>query len=228
MTVVREFGEGPLARATALIYSLVVVNLLVLLTALPGLVPLVLLAPDASNAPLVALFAIPLGPALSAALFALHQHRGDLADLRPLGRFRRGYRLNAVGALQIWIPYLTGMTVIAVSLAHPESAGVPGWWATLLVVIALVASLWVVNALVITSLYAFRARDVARLAGYFLGRTKRVALGNAGLLVIAAGITYFTSEAVLALFGSVLAYGVLVTSRPMIASVRKDFTAPDE
>jgi uncharacterized membrane protein YesL len=225
MTVVREFGEGPLARMTALVYSLVVVNLLVLLTALPGLVPLVLLAPDASNAPLVALFAIPLGPALSAALFALHQHRGDLADLRPFGRFWRGYRLNAVGALQIWIPYLVGMTVIAVNLAHPESAGVPGWWATLLVVIALVASLWVVNALVITSLYAFRTRDVARLAGYFLGRTKSVAIGNAGLLVIAAGITYFTSEAVLALFGSVLAYGVLVTSRPMIAVVRTEFTA---
>jgi hypothetical protein len=65
---------------------------------------------------------------------------------------------------------------------------------------------------------------VARLAGYFLGRTKRVALGNAGLLVIAAGITYFTSEAVLALLGSVLAAAVLVTCRPMIAVVRAEFT----
>jgi hypothetical protein len=222
---VRDFGEGPLARVTALIYSLLVVDLLLLFSALPGLVPLVLLAPDASNAPLVALFAIPLGPALSAALFALHQHRGDLADLRPFGRFWRGYRLNAVGALRVWIPYLVGMTVIAVNLAHPESAGVPGWWAVLLVVIAVVASLWVLNALAITSLFAFRARDVARLAGYFLGRTKRVVLGNAGLLVVAAGITYFTSEAVLALLGSVLAAGVLVTCRPMIALVRAEFTA---
>src|SRR6185312_12371793 len=168
----------------------------------------------------VALFAIPLGPALSAALFALHQHRGDLTDLRPFGRFWRGYRLNAVGVLQIWIPYLVGMAVIAVNLAHPESAGVPGWWAVVLVLIALVASLWVANALVITSLYAFRARDVARLAVYFLGRTKGVTLGNAGLLVIAAGITYATSEAILALLGSVLAYGVLVTCRPMTAAVR--------
>jgi hypothetical protein len=225
MTDVREFGEGPLARVTALVYSLVVVNLLVLLTALPGLVPLVLLAPDASNAPLVALFAVPLGPALSAGLFALHQHRGDLADLRPFNRFWRGYRLNAVGALQVWIPYLIGMAVIAVNLAHPESAGVPGWWAVLLVLIALVASLWVVNALVITSLYAFRVRDVARLAAYFLARTKGVTLGTAGILVIAAGITYFTSEAVLALFGSVLADGLLVTSRPLIAVVRTEFTA---
>jgi hypothetical protein len=221
----RQFGEGPLARVTALIYSLLVVELLLLLTVLPGLVPTVLLAPDASNAPLVALFAIPLGPALSAALFALHQHRGDLTDLRPFGRFWRGYRLNAVGVLQIWIPYLVGMAVIAVNLAHPESAGVPGWWAVVLVLIALVASLWVANALVITSLYAFRARDVARLAVYFLGRTKGVTLGNAGLLVIAAGITYATSEAILALLGSVLAFGLLVTCRPMTAVVRTEFTA---
>jgi hypothetical protein len=225
MIDVREFGEGPLARVTALIYSLLVVELLLLLTTLPGLLPLVLLAPDASNAPLVALFAIPFGPAVSAAVFALHHHRGDLTDLRPFGRFWRGYRLNAAGVLRIWIPYLIGMTVIAVNLAHPESAGVPGWWAVALVLIALVANLWVMNALVITSLYAFRARDVARLAGYFLARTKGVALGNAGLLAIATGITYVTSEAVVALLGSVLAFGLLVTDRPLIAVVRTEFTA---
>ena len=66
------FGEGPLSRAAALVYTLIVVELLLLATTLPGLVPLVLLARDVSNAPLAALCLLPLGPALSAALYALH------------------------------------------------------------------------------------------------------------------------------------------------------------
>ena len=61
----REFGEGPLARVAALVYSLLAIELLLLLTTLPGLIPLVLLDRDASNAPLAVACTIPLGPALS-------------------------------------------------------------------------------------------------------------------------------------------------------------------
>ena len=89
----REFGEGPLARVAALVYSLLTIESLLLLTTLPGLIPLVLLDRDASNAPLAVACAIPLGPALSAALFALRQHKPDLTDLKPAAQFWRGYRL---------------------------------------------------------------------------------------------------------------------------------------
>ena len=40
----------------------------------------------------------------------------------------------------------------------------------------------------------------------------------------AAGITAFTSEAVLALLGSVLAALLLRTCRPMIAEIQREFT----
>ncbi|MEO3747677.1 DUF624 domain-containing protein [Plantactinospora sp. B5E13] len=221
----RQFGTGPLSRAAALVYCLLVVELLILLTAVPGLVPLVLLDRHASNLPLVAACVLPVGPAVSAALYAVHRHRPDLADLRPAAAFWRGYRANLGPVLRLWVPALLWLTILAVNLAHLDAAGVPGWWRVPLVVIAALSTLWLVNALVITSLFSFRARDVARLAGYFLGRTPGVTLGNAGVLLAAAAITLFSSEAVLVLLGSVLVLALLGTARPMIDKVREEFTA---
>jgi hypothetical protein len=221
----RQFGEGPLSRAAALVYSLLVIELLFLLTIAPGLVLLLLLDRDASNLPLVALCALPIGPALSAALFALHHRRADLTDLKPAAAFWRGYRLNLTGVLLVWVPWLAWLTILAVNLAYFGAAGVPGWWAGLLVVLAVAVTLWGMNALVITSLFTFRVTDIARLSLYFLGRTPGSTLGNVCLLVVAVGVTVLFSEAVAALLGSLLALMLLRNCRPMIVKIQTEFTA---
>ena len=221
----QRFGEGPLSRAAALVYTLLAVGALLVVAALPGLIPLLLLARDASNVPLAALCAVPFAPALSAAVYALRRGRLDLTELRPAAAFFRGYRLNLGGVLRLWLPALAWLTVIGVSLANFSSAGVPGWWAVLLVVVAVVTLLWFANALVITSLYTFRTVDVARLAAYFLVGNRRGTFGNAALLVLAAAVTYFASEAVLALLGALLALALLGNSQPMIKEIQEKFVA---
>ncbi|GLX10096.1 hypothetical protein [Microbispora sp. NBRC 16548] len=223
-TTIRRFGQGPLSRASALVYTLLVVELLVLVTTVPGLIGLVLLDRDAANVPLAAACALPAGPALSAALYALHHRRLDLTDLHPATVFWRGYRMNVRGVVKLWIPLLAWLTVLGSTLANFGAAGVPGWWAILLVLIALAAALWGANALVITSLFAFRARDVARLAAYFLFSSPRVALADACLFVVAAGVTLVASEAALTLLASVFAAALLLNSRPLIAQVTEKFT----
>ncbi|MGH3262585.1 MAG: hypothetical protein ACRDNS_11360 [Trebonia sp.] len=220
-----DFGTGPLSRAAALVYTLLVTEGLFLVTALPGLVPLLLLDRDASNLPLDALCLLPAGPAASAALFALHRRQSDAADLHPAATFWRGYRLNAAAALRVFVPWLVIATMVAMTLAHRRADGVPGWWLVLLVVIAIAATLWLVNALVITSLFAFRTVDIARLAAYFLGRTPLVTLGNVGILLGAALITAYGTEALAALLVSVLGLLLLNSSRAMTERVRKEFTA---
>ena len=87
------------------------------------------------------------------------------------------------------MPLLLWLVVITLNLANLDAAGVPGWWAGLLVAIGAAASLWGVNALVISSLFVFRVRDIARLAAYFLLRTPSVTVGNALLLLAAAAVT---------------------------------------
>ncbi|HEY0001033.1 MAG TPA: hypothetical protein VGB74_11305 [Actinoplanes sp.] len=212
----RRFGTGPLARVAAAAHTLLVVQVLVLLSGAAGLVPLVLLDRDASNIPLATACAVPVGPALSAALYALRWRSSDLADLAPARAFLRGYRLNVVGVLKLWVPWLVWIAVLGINLVH-------GWWRLPVAAVALVAGLWQANALVIASLFAFRTRDTARLAAYFLVRTPRVTLGTAGLAAVAAGVVFFWSEAVLALVAVVFAGALLHTARPMRAEIEERF-----
>lgn len=174
---------------------------------------------------MLALGLVPAGPALAAALYALHHARLDLADLHPAAAFRRGYRLNALGALRIWLPWSAAQTVIAINLANPGTAGVPGWWAWLLALVAFGLTVWMALALVITSLYAFRTRDVARLAAYFAGRRPGVTLAVGCLLVAAAGLAALSSEAALALAGSGFAGALLIATRPLRIQLEQEFLA---
>jgi hypothetical protein len=212
----RRFGSGPLARVASLVHTLLVVGVLMLLTGAPGIVVLVLLDRDAGNLPPAAACAVPVGPALSAALYALRWRSDDLTDLQPARAFRRGYRMNVAGVLKLWVPWLAWEAVLGLDLAS-------GRWTAAVAVIAVVAALWQANALVIASLFAFRTRDTARLAAYFLLRTPQVTLGNAGLAALAAGVVLLWSEAVLALVAVVFAAALLRTARPLRAAVEERF-----
>jgi hypothetical protein len=220
----RAFGEGPLSRATALVHTLLTVEALLLATASPGLAGLLLLGADPANLPPAAVCLLPLGPALSAALYALRHRSGNLADLHPARAYGRGLRLNALAALKIWAPLLAWLTLIAFSLVHFAAAGLPGWWAVLLAAVGAVSLLWGVHALVLTSLFSFRGVDTCRLAAYFLLRHWRVTLGAASLIVLAAGLTLLVTEALPFLLASLLLLSLLHTSRPVIAETEENFT----
>ncbi|MCD7442976.1 hypothetical protein K4B79_32745 [Streptomyces lincolnensis] len=220
-----DFGTGVLSRAAAVVHTLVTVEALLLLAASPGLAALLLLGPDPANLPLAAVCLLPLGPALSAAVYALHHRSHDLTDLHPARTYARGWRLNALPALQLWTPLLAWLTVIAFTLTHFSATGLPGWWAVLLAVIGAVSLLWGAHALVLTSLFTFRARDTARLAGYFLLRHGRATLGAASLLVLTAALTALLTEALPALLAAPLLLSLLHSGRPVIAETEEDFTA---
>ncbi|MGX1559983.1 hypothetical protein [Streptomyces sp. NPDC055506] len=227
MSTVRtsDFGTGALSRVSALIHTVLTVEALLLLTASPGLAGLLLLGPDPAGLPLAALCLLPLGPALSAALYALHHRSRDLTELRPARAFLRGWRLNAVPALKLWTPLLAWLTVITFTLTHFSATGLPGWWALLLAAIGALALLWGAHALVLTSLFAFRARDTARLAGYFLFRHGRATLAAASLLILTAALTALLTEALPALLAAPLLLSLLHGSRTVITETQEEFTA---
>ncbi|MFF3333500.1 hypothetical protein ACFYWX_28775 [Streptomyces sp. NPDC002888] len=219
-----DFGTGTLSRAAALLHTLLVTELLLLATAAPGLAGLLFLGTDPANLPLAAACLLPLGPALSAAVYALHHRSRDLTELHPARVYLRGWRLNAVPALKLWTPLLAWLTVIAFTLTHFAATGLPGWWAVLLAAIGFAALLWGAHALVLTSLFAFRTRDTARLAGYFLIRHGRATLAAASLLVLTGGLTALLTEALPALLAAPLLLSLLHAGRPVIAETQKDFT----
>ncbi|MEU0672943.1 hypothetical protein ABZ330_08610 [Streptomyces sp. NPDC006172] len=219
------FGTGPLSRAAALVHTLLTVEALLLLTAAPGLAALLSLGTDPAGLPLAALCLLPLGPALSAAVYALHHRDRDLTDLHPARAYLRGLRLNALPALKLFTPLLAWLTVIAFTLTHFAATGLPRWWAALLGAIGVTLLLWGANALVLTSLFAFRARDTARLAAHFLLRHGRATLAAASLLVLTGALTALLTEALPALLAAPLLLSLLHTSRTVIAETQEDFTA---
>ncbi|MGC0328953.1 hypothetical protein RKD23_001943 [Streptomyces sp. SAI-170] len=220
-----SFGAGPLSRAAALVHTLLTVEALLLAAASPGLAGLLLLGPDPANLPLAAVCLLPLGPALSAAVYALHRRSADLTDLYPARTYLRGWRLNAVPALKLWAPLLGWLTVVAFTLTHFAATGLPGWWAGLLAAIGAVSLLWGAHALILTSLFAFRARDIARLAAHFLLTHGRATLGAASLLVLAGALTALLTEALPALLAAPLLLSLLHSSRAVITRTQEDFTA---
>jgi hypothetical protein len=219
-----RFGAGPLSRGAARVYTLLVVQGLLLVTTLPGLVPLLLLAPRSGNLPLAALCLVPVGPAVCAALYTLHHQRPDLTELHPGTLFRRGYRAGLAGSLRIWVPVLLWLTLLGVNLTNLAAAGLSPAWVLPLLLVGAGVTLVGANALTITALFAFRTRDVLRLALHFLVRTPGVAVGNLLLLAAAAGVTVVASEAVPALLGALFLLAFLRTGAPMIDRIEKEFT----
>lgn len=218
-------SEGALGRITGVIYWYLVVTVLLALTASPGLVALMFLDRSPGNAALAVLCLVPLGPALSAALFALRD-RDRAEDLSPARSFWRGYRNNVVDVLRLWAPAALVLAIIAVVLANLDAAGVPAGYGAVLVVIGVLVVVWSLHALVIASLFSFRARDTARLAAHYLGRLPLVTLRVASLLVLAAAIVLLTFDVVLAMLGGVWAGLLLSNARRLVRDVENQFVAP--
>ncbi|MFC7404095.1 glycosyltransferase [Georgenia alba] len=216
--------EGPLSRVSGAVYWYLVVGVLLILTTLPGTLPLMVLDRSAGNIPLVALCLVPVGPAVAAGLFALRD-RTRAEALEPARSFLRGYRLNVGDVLRLWVPALAVEAIIAISLANLEVTGVPAGYRSVLVVIAAMVAVWAGLALVIASLFALRTRDVARLAAYYMARTPLAALGVLALLVVMAGLVYLTFDAVLGLVGPLLVHLLLRTCDRMVQDVEANFVA---
>ena len=219
----REFGEGVLGRATAVVYWYLIVEVLLVVAVLPGALGSLFLERTPGNAPLFALCLVPVGPAVSAALFALRD-RAKAEGLTPASSFWRGYRLNWADALKVWVPGLVAGVVILLGLANVGAGGVPGWFGGALVAVGVGLLLWSVNALLIVSFFGFRTRDAARLAAHFLGARPLVTLGSLSLLVLAAGIVVLTTEALFGLLAAVWLGLVLRNARPLLADVEERFT----
>ena len=222
-----EIGAGPLSRGAAVILWTLVISLLTVLT---GGVPLALvpfLAGDAANVWVVALLAVPAGPAMAAAMFAWRRFVAD-RDLSPARHFWRGYAVNVLDVLRWWVPTVLVLAVIAFSLASLDAAGVPSGYGLVLVVIAVAVLVWAVLAMALSSRLSLRTRDVARLAAYYLAVKPLVGLGALSLVVLSVGIVLFTSDWVLVMLSGLLAFAVVTTTDPVVRDATARFTAPAE
>lgn len=220
--------KGPLGRATATVYRVLILELLFLIAASPGLLLLFTLAPDPSNIPLAAAALLPVGPALSAVVFAWSRSAGE-ESLQPGKHFWRGYRLNALGVLRWWWLVLAAGAVLGLNLAYLDAA-TPAGPARLLigggqVAVLLALAVVVMHALIVTSFYTFRTIDVFRLAFRYLRRSPRASIGAAALSIASAAVVAVGTEAILLGLGSLIAALILSNGQPLILDIQENYLA---
>ncbi len=224
-------GHGALGRVTAAIYWFAAVTVLLALAASPTIVLLLLLDRSWSNVLLAALAAIPVGPALSAALYTMRDRdslgRDADAELAPARSFWRGYRLGFADVLRVWAPALVVLGMIGQVLVNADAAGVSGAYVVVLLVLAVAILTWALHAVAIATFFNFRTRDVARLAAYNLGRFPVVSLGVVSLVIVAGAVVWVGTEALLAVVGGVWVWFWYRGDQRLIDDVRERFTTRD-
>ncbi|MGL3149724.1 DUF624 domain-containing protein [Microbacterium sp. A82] len=222
----REFGQGPLGRASTVIYWYMMIGLLMALTQLPTLVAVMLLDRSASNIPLYAAAMIPLAPAFAAGTSALSRRVHD-DDATPWRAYWRGFGSNLVDVLRLWLPLLLLGALIAMALANSEAAGISTGYALVLIVIFATLTVIAVHAMAISTFFAFRFVDALRLGVVFLARRPLSSLGVLSLLVLAAAAVIFSSELVVTLLSVVWAALLLRNERPVLRGVADQFIVPN-
>ncbi|HJE50402.1 MAG TPA: DUF624 domain-containing protein [Tessaracoccus flavescens] len=217
-----DFGSGALSSISSTIYWYLVLGILFILVTAPGAVPAMFLERHLSNAPLYALFLAPVGPALSAMLFA-HARRSQAEDVTPARYFFRGYRLNLLDSLKVWLPATVLILIMTINLAFVEATGFGNWYVVVGVLIALFIVTLTLTQLVMVSLFKFRLSDVWRLSlGWLFSRPLQAA-GILGVAVISGLIIVITFDAVLLLLASPLAALLLRMTQPLQDDLRQDY-----
>lgn len=226
-----EVGSGPLARWSAAVYWVLALEVLIVATSFPGLVPMVLLGSDPSNAPLVVLCFLPVGPSMAAAIFAWRDflEAGRTGrDLAPARHFWRGYVLNALDVLKWWAPLLVLLAALAFNTVHADLVPAVRAFLTGTLVLGVALACWACNALVLTALFSLRTADVARAAVQYLGSRPVAGLGVLAIVVSIAGLTLLTSEYVVLAAASLLALLLLRNAAPMVTDVERRLRLPDD
>lgn len=197
-----EVGDGPFGRAvTAFAWG---AGLAALLAAanLPLVVLGLLLRPDPSLTWLVALAAIPAGPALSAGLYAVREHYVDARV--PLARaFGRGYRLGWRDATAVAAPVclLGGLVVLVADDAR--ASGVPALVAGLAPGAGVLLLVVALHALALRTFFRLPLTAALQAGAYYLGARWRASLGTLALLAGAVAVAAAASDLLLVLLGGV-------------------------
>ena len=220
--------SGTLGQITAAVYRVLVLEILFLAAASPGLVLLVTLSPDPSNAPLAALSLLPAGPAFAALIFAWRASTGE-EHLAPAQSFWRGYRLNAASTLRWWWLVLTVIAILGINVAFLDSVIPPG----LPLVLAgaaqgavfLLVAVAALHAMVINSLYNFRTRDILRLAFRLVRSSHRATIGAAAIVIACAGVVGVGSELALIALASIVAAVVLQNAHTLTTDIEEKYIA---
>ncbi|UFU03490.1 glycosyltransferase [Ruania suaedae] len=220
-----EPGRGALGRTTLAIHWALVLTVCCGVAAAPGLVALGLL--DGAASPwAVGLALLPVGPAVSATLYAWREQVRSEEHTAPWRAFRRGYARGVVDVLRVWVPALAVLTLIGSSALAVLAGGAPRGYLAPLAVLAVLVLLASIQALVIATFFSFRTRDALRLAVHHVFRMPATTVSVLALVICAVGVLWLAGDGVLVLLGGVFAFALRHADTALVAHIERHYTAP--
>lgn len=223
---VDEIGPGPLSRITAAVYRIMVLATFLVLNCAPTVLVWMLLGRDSTNTVLFVVAMLPVVPGLSAAIYALRAWSVS-TDLHPAKALFRGYARNLVDILKWWVAVLVVATVLVSNVVFADVVRGGAVLRPACLVLLTALGVWSAHLLVITSLFSFRTRDAMRIAAVELFSQWKASLGILSMIIVAAAVVAFGSEAVLALLAWAFAGLLWLTARPVVVDVSARFIRHD-
>ena len=218
-----EIGRGPLSRAAAVVYRMLVLEVQLLLATLPTVGAVLLLDRDPSNLPLFVLALLPVAPALVAGVSAVRaaSRSGDLA---PGRYFFRAYRRD-LGATLVWaVPVSLVLAMLTFNLIHLDAVDGGAAMRPFVLFLASLVIVWAGHMLILTAGFRFRTRDAARIALTQIVPRWGYSLGVLSLVLVAAFVVLIASEVMLLLFLWAVVGLLALMARPVFHHVTKRFT----
>jgi uncharacterized membrane protein YesL len=218
-----EIGRGPLARAAAVVYRMLVLEVQLLLATLPTIGAVLLLDRDASNLPLFVLALLPVAPALVAGVSAIRAAARS-HDLAPGRHFFRAYRRD-IGATLVWaVPVTLVLAMLTFNLLHLDEVDGGAAIRPFVLLLASLVIVWAGHMLVLTAGFRFRTRDAARIALSQIVPRWSYSLGVLSLVFVAAFVVLIASEVVLLLLLWAFVGLLALMARPVFHHVTTSFT----
>lgn len=215
-----EFTDGKMYKISARVYELLLLQLGFIITSSPLIFAFLFLEKVIDNVLLWGLFAIVLGPSLSAVVAALlTDHREEYA---PLVLYFKKYRANFLDALKVTVPVVAIAVVLIVDIAWQiQTAYNFLAWFFLLALFLL--GVYAIFAGVINVKFAFRLRDLLRLSAYYMFTQLKLTLKIASYLIITLALMYFVTDFLLILFTVVLIYLITQDFLPVLNDIQTKF-----
>ncbi|PYH01966.1 glycosyl transferase [Arthrobacter stackebrandtii] len=221
-----EIGQGALSRMTATTYRLIVLAAFLALMCAPTLVVWTLLGANSANIGFFVVALLPVGPALSAAIYGLRAWTAA-PDLSPARALWRGYKLNFTDTMKWWTLVVAADTVLIVNIAFADSVPFASVLRPVGFVILVLLGVWSAHVLVAASLFSFRTRDSMRIAAVEVFSQWRVSLGFLALLVVAVGTVNLGSELALLLLAWAFMGILWLIAQPLITEITRRFITHD-
>ncbi|SFL51750.1 Uncharacterized membrane protein YesL [Gracilibacillus orientalis] len=219
-----DYNQGGFYRFSNYVYWLIIFNLLFVMSNILLFSAFILLIPSISNAIFYYIAFIPSGPAC-AALFHSLSVLARKNEVAPFKEFVQAYKTNFWDVLKVWIPIITALFILIIDIQYFNQN--PTVWYQILsgifLVLLFVMVIFAFYALVITTHYKFRIRDIYRLSLFYFFTWIKRTTGNIGILFLTVVLMFFTSDFIILFISSLVAWLLILNTKPMIQDVKVSF-----